>query len=283
MRALAALSGSFNPPTTAHLGLARVALRAGYDAVPLVLSTRTVDKERPTGLLLEDRLLLLSELARRINRRVGRTALCVATVNRGLYVDQAVLLRQAWPAAATRAFVVGYDKIEQIFDPRYYVDRDAALETLFAVATFLVAPRDGHGAAALRALLARPENRRFAAGVRYLRVPYYLRHVSSTQARAALPAGDGAPVPPLVRAFARATGAFQPPRVLPSGEQVDAYALRAALLDALERLGDSRRWDLATLWQAALQDTAAGAALRAALSKGDDSELRHALERAQGG
>jgi nicotinamide-nucleotide adenylyltransferase len=283
VRSLAALPGSFNPPTIAHLGLARAALRAGCDAVVLMLSTRTVDKERPTGLLLEDRLLLLGELARRANARAASAALGVAVVNRGLYVDQAALLQQAWPMAQTRAFVVGYDKIEQIFDPRYYADRDAALAALFAAAGFLVAPRGRHGARALGELLARPENRRFASRVRYLPVPHYLRHVSSTQARVALPGGNVTAIPLAVRAFIRATGAFQPPRRLPSGEGVDVYAVRAALLDALERLGDDQGWDMRRLWRAALRDTPAGAALRRALAEGANGELAALLARVQGG
>ncbi|MBI4507281.1 MAG: hypothetical protein HY691_17250 [Chloroflexi bacterium] len=290
-RHLAALPGSFNPPTAAHLALARAARRAGCDAVVLVLSTRTVAKELPTGLLLEDRLLLLAELARRPvrvapgaaqgARWATPAALCVAAVNRGLYVDQAALLRATWPEAAPVAFVVGFDKIVQIFDPRYYADRDAALDALFARASFLVAPRDEHDARDLVALLARPENRRFADGVRFLPLPRGVRSVSATQARAALPAGLAAPVPAPVHAFVRATGAFQPPRALPSGEQVDAYALRAVLLDVLWRLSDAGRSDFGRLCRVATSDTPAGRRLRAALRAGAAADLAQALRALQ--
>ena len=37
--------------------------------------------------------------------------------------------------------IYGYDKVVQIFDPRYYDDRDAALDRLFALSSLLVAPR----------------------------------------------------------------------------------------------------------------------------------------------
>lgn len=291
VRHLAALPGSFNPPTLAHLALTRAARRAGCETVVLVLSTRTIDKERPTGLLLEDRLLLLEEIARRSARRVARGpgaaaerpqhALGIVGLNRGLYVDQAALLRSAWPGAVSLTFVVGFDKIVQIFDPRYYADRDAALDALCAQASFLVAPRDAHDQRDLAALLARPENRRFADRVCFLPLPRRLRTISATQARAALPAGLPAPVPAPVRTFVRATGAFQPPRALPNGEQIDAYATRVALLTALWRLDDVARWDLGRLWRLATSATPAGARLRAALRAAADAELVATLRAAQ--
>lgn len=272
---LAALPGSFNPPTVAHLALVRAARRAGADAVALVLSTRTVDKEQPAGLLLEDRLLLLNELAAR------QPGLAVVAVNRGLYVDQANLLRTLLPAAAALTFVVGFDKIVQILDPRYYADRDAALDDLFARARFFVAPRGEHGAAALAALMSQPENRRFAPAVRVLPLPRRLRDVSATQARAELPAGRG-PVTALIRSFVRATGAFQPPRVLASGERADRYGLRAALLAALAGLCDQGPWDFERLWRVARRDTPAGAALRASLAGPSEAALLASLRAAQG-
>ena len=54
----------------------------------------------------------------------------------------------------------------QIFDPRYYDDREAALRRLFGQAAFLVAPRDEHSAADLAALLGRPQNAPYAGRVR---------------------------------------------------------------------------------------------------------------------
>lgn len=202
---LGLLAGSFNPPTTAHESLARAGLTSGrLDQVWYTLSTRTVDKETVTGASLEDRLLLL-DLLTATNPRLG-----VLVLNRGLYVDQARLITDAFPEVGAIVFLVGYDKIVQIFDPRYYADRDAALEALFARTAFLVAPRGAGDAAALAALLARPENRRFAGAVEPLALPPDLRDVASSTIRLDLARGaqPDALVPPLVSAFVAATGLY---------------------------------------------------------------------------
>ena len=175
---VALLPGSFNPPTVAHLALAEAGLAQGADAVLFSLATRTVDKEVVTGAALEDRLLLLELLAAR-DPRLG-----VLLANRGLYVDQAAAVRAAFPTLGEVVFLVGHDKLVQIFDPRYYDDRDAALERLFELARFLVAPRADAGPEELDALLARPENRRFAPAVRSLDLPPALRDVASSAVRA---------------------------------------------------------------------------------------------------
>lgn len=175
---IALLPGSFNPPTVAHVALARAGLERGADAVLFALATRTIDKEVVAGAALEDRLVLLELLAAR-DPRLG-----VLVVNRGLYVDQAVAVHAAFPTVREVVFLVGYDKIAQIFDPRYYDDRDAALERLFALAGFLVAPRADAGPEQLDSLLGRPENRRFAAAVQPLYLPPALRDVASSAVRA---------------------------------------------------------------------------------------------------
>ena len=175
---LVALAGSFNPPHLVHLALLRAALDAtgagGASAGVFVLSVRTVDKEQPSGLLLEDRLWLLCRLACALQREMGAEGapqhgaprIGVVVTNRGLYVDQADALRRlapgggrgagpqaGWPGGGRIDFVTGHDKIVQILDPRYYDDREAALRRLFGQAAFLVAPRDEHSSADLAALL----------------------------------------------------------------------------------------------------------------------------------
>ena len=98
-------------------------------------------------------------------------------------MDQALAAHTRWPDLDTLLFLVGYDKIVQIFDPRYYDDRDAALRKLFGLASFLVAPRDDATADDLAALLSRPENRPFAGRVRSLPLPSAVAAVSSTGLR----------------------------------------------------------------------------------------------------
>jgi nicotinamide-nucleotide adenylyltransferase len=216
---LGLLAGSFNPPTIAHQQLALAGIMAGgLDHAWYALSTRTVDKEVVTGAGLEDRLLLLDLLVE-ADRWLG-----VLLLNRGLYVDQARLVRAAYPMLGELVFLVGFDKIVQIFDPRYYDDRDAALEQLFALATFLVAPRGDDEAPALAALLDLPENRHFAGAVRPLDLPPEVREVASSTVRLGLAEGEqpDQTVPPEVTAFVEATGLYA---------DEERYARRRATID----------------------------------------------------
>jgi hypothetical protein len=188
-----------------------------------LLSVRTVDKERVTGILLEDRLWLLCRLL----PDVGDGA-AVLALNRGLYVEQAAALRASLLQLRELVFVVGFDKMVQILDTRYYQDREAALRELFGIARFLVAPRDHFTVADVRRLLAEPENRRYADRVTTLPLDPALATVSSTDARSLAGTGQlpSSLVPPLVERFVLESGCFSE-----SGQE--RYAQRAAALNAL--------------------------------------------------
>ena len=154
---VAVLSGAFDPPTRAHAALARAALRRGMATLLFAIAVQTVDKERGTRAGVGLRLTLLCRYARR------RPWLGVLVCNRGLYLEQAAALAELGVDAPV--FVIGFDKLSQVFDPRYYADRDAALRRLFEAARFLVAPRDAAGQAEIDAFMARPEQRAYRAAV----------------------------------------------------------------------------------------------------------------------
>lgn len=231
-RYVAIVAGSFNPLTLAHTALAGAALATGADEVYLALSRHIIDKgvvARPT---IADRALVLALVAR-ANDRIG-----CALFNRGLYADQAVAARALFPHATRLAFVVGFDKAVQIFDPSYYDDRTAALERLFAVAELVVAPRGDAGPDQLRALVNREENQRFASRVRLLPFDPAYAHDSATRVRALAQAR--LPVDALVPDETRALIALANPYALscqdPAGRPLDAYGQRQARLRAY-RLG----------------------------------------------
>jgi nicotinamide-nucleotide adenylyltransferase len=228
VRRLGLLPGSFNPPTVAHTELASAGLASGaVDAVLFSLSTHTVDKEEIVGAALEDRLLLL-ELLSEADPRFG-----VVLVNRGLYVEQAELIRILVPHVEELYFLLGFDKIVQILDPRYYDDRDAALRRLFALSGILVAPRGDAGSTDLEALLSRPENREFAPSIRPIELVPTLRDVASSRIRRSLGQGQSVveDLAPDVRLFVHETGAYD--RV------PDRYRARLAALDRLEQTGET--------------------------------------------
>lgn len=207
---LAVLSGSFNPPTRAHLGLAQAALATGqFDRLLFALAVRTINKEQMVGATLEERCAMLAALVEREPR------FAVIATNRGLYLDQARAIAAAF-APSDLAFVVGYDKIVQIVDPRYYVDRAAALRDLFGLSRFLVAPRDGGGREELDRLFRETGQRDYAGRVQFLpltRMDGRDLALSSTQVRQRLGRGEDA-------AWA------VPEAVLPVLAHIDAYTRR---------------------------------------------------------
>ena len=121
----------------------------------------------------------------------------------------------------------------QIFDARYYENRDNALRELFALAEILVAPRAGAGAAELTALLAQPENAPFAGNVHSLPLDTTFRDISSSRIRQGLAAHEQ-DMPPEARRFVRDTGAYDPPLQLADGSTIDVYGERAkAITEAI--------------------------------------------------
>jgi len=230
------LTGSFNPPTSAHLALIAAACeQAALDEVFFATSRTIVDKEGVTRALMEDRLLLMDLIA---GERPQHGVLLFTS---GLYYGQVQELR-AIAAGTARIFcIIGYDKLVQIFDPRYYQDRDAALQQLFSATTLLVAPRHQRTEDDVTALLATPDNRQFRDAVRLIRLPPAYLEQSSTAVRTAVAAGHlPADIPPVVAAFIRETGAYAAPRKLAGGDIIDAYGLRIALLRLLIGLHASR-------------------------------------------
>jgi hypothetical protein len=122
--------GSFNPPTVAHVAVAEAARRQhGLDRVDLAVSRLALDKEHVERPRLEDRLMVLGQLADRLGWL-------------GVVVTDAQLLADI--ATGYDLLIVGADKWSQLHDVRYYgsaAGRDAALRRLPAVA---VAPRPPH-------------------------------------------------------------------------------------------------------------------------------------------
>jgi nicotinamide-nucleotide adenylyltransferase len=258
---VALLPGSFNPPTAAHMLFAERALQEGFDCVILLLARNTVGKQ-PSGLVPEDRLLAM--------RALTNGAFGVGASSHGLYSDQAEAARHLYPDAEI-TFLVGSDKVEQIFDPRWYDDRNGALERLFGSARLVVAPRADQGEL-LRSVLDAPQNRPFAGRVSVLRLHPAVSDLSSTRVRGLLRSGaePAGLVPSPVAELLAAMRAFAPPVVI-GDEEVDAYAIRTKLIDMLWRAHgpESNGADLRELVTTALSATSEGRKLRRSLANGN--------------
>jgi|GEM_PF-324302 len=241
---VALITGSFNPLTTAHVALAEAALReGGFDMIVWGIATSTIDKEMVERASLEDRFTQLIAFS-----HVFPDGAVVA-FNKGLYVDEARALRQVLPADCTINIVVGFDKIVQILDPRYYSDREVALRELFELASIRVAPRAEFGEAALRELLAQPDNRRYQDMVAYLPLNPVYAAKSSTEVRALARrqetiAEPEEPVKRVLTPEGAALVALGPYEDTAAGTAQDQYMIRLRWIRLLARLAEESRHEL---------------------------------------
>jgi nicotinamide-nucleotide adenylyltransferase len=180
------LSGSFDPMTVAHAALAEALRAHAPDLVLLVYSPRTM----PKGAGAEPPLLTpqrrVASVAAWCARRAGFEA---AICSHGLYADQVDAAAASFPGADI-VVGLGTDKVLQLFDPRWYEDREAALAKLFDTARVAYAARGSREAAEVASMIE--ENPRWAGRLVPLRLPYGVRDVSSGDVRRRLRGGGDA-------------------------------------------------------------------------------------------
>jgi nicotinic acid mononucleotide adenylyltransferase len=202
---LGVLPASFNPPTAAHEALIKEAgAIVPLDEILLVVDQQAMDKEQIAA-PGEDRLLMLLAI-------FGDDArISLGISNRGLFLEKVEAVHTVYPGCDTQIhFIVGYDTIVRVLDPKYYADRDQALRALFARARFLVANREGYDERDLRELFGLEENRPFAAQVLPLTLSPTLTHISSTLVRRRLAEGKSVHglVPAKLQQFLRKQGIY---------------------------------------------------------------------------
>ena len=132
-RRLAVFPGSYNPPTRAHLALAKAALLETDEVVFVI--PRTFPHKSFEGVSLEQRISMLSQLAA-VDPRFS-----VAVTEGGLFVDIARELRAAyglWPALR---FLCGRDAAERIVNWDY--GHAEAVPNMLDQFELLVAARGG--------------------------------------------------------------------------------------------------------------------------------------------
>ena len=201
---LGVFPASFNPPTLAHLHLVKEAKRRfSLQEVALILDTRPMDKEI-VGAPLEDRVLMLLGLFGK------RGDISIGICNEGLFVGKLKALQALMPEARVR-FIMGYDTMVRLFDPRYYQDMGEALWRLFGGADLLVGLRGEVTRDEVRAFLSLPEVRPYAERIHLFDLPPSLKGISSTQVRERVKRGESISqlVPPSVEEFIREKGLYE--------------------------------------------------------------------------
>jgi nicotinamide-nucleotide adenylyltransferase len=199
---LLCLSASFNPMTMAHAAL----IRQGGCLLPtheilLLLAIANVDKGGE-GLPWDRRFDLLLRFA------ASRPNVSVAAVGHGRFVDKLEAIRTAYSDAARVVFLLGFDTLVRLFDPKYYADRGTSLTQLFDGSECIVANRGAETLSAIEAFLTRPDVSPFAHRIHPVRLPPDLAAVSATEVRARLARGESIAelVPPEIRPSLTAWG-----------------------------------------------------------------------------
>lgn len=182
-RPVAILSASFNPLTLGHTGMLEVAHdQLGFSEWLLMLSLANVDK-KITGFSIEARLRFLHLWARE------RPRVSVALCSHGRFVDKLKAIREV-RTTQSLIFLVGYDTLLRLFDPRYYNDMPSELEVLFSDCELVAMNRAEATIETIRRFKDAPEVADFAARIHVVELPEPYCQISSTSVRRKIRVGE---------------------------------------------------------------------------------------------
>lgn len=194
---LGIFSGSFNPLTVAHIKMVEEAReRFQLDELLLLLAKANVDKD-VFGWPLAGRILTLKRYAEKHNN------VSVGISSHGRYIDKIEALKTLYPVETAYHFIVGYDTLVRIVDPKYYTDVQTELQHLFSQCNFIVANRDHVDIETIKQFLAQPTLQPYSASIAYLTLPDFYAEVSSTEVRQRIEQGETVShlVPPVIAEF----------------------------------------------------------------------------------
>lgn len=181
---LGIFSGSFNPITIAHIKMFQDAQeRFQLDEMLLLLAKANVDKDE-FGMPLAGRILTLKSFVSDGNN------VSIGISSHGRYIDKVSALEVLYPKETEYHFIVGYDTLVRIFDPKYYTDIDKELRDLFKRCRFIVANRDNIGIETIKRFLNTPFLQPYNSYISCLILPEYYAEVSSTEVRRRLDNGE---------------------------------------------------------------------------------------------
>ncbi len=194
---LGIFSGSFNPLTVAHTALMEQAIsRFQLDELLLLLAKVNVDKG-VFGLPLATRLVMLKRYAE------GKRGVSVGASSHGKYINKVTALNIVYPPQTELHFLVGYDTLLRIFEPKYYTDFNAELRKLFLTCHFIVANRAEADLETIENFKTRPFVRPYAQSISCIMLPEIYADISSTGVRQRLEQGNSIEhlVPPGISEF----------------------------------------------------------------------------------
>lgn len=171
------------------------------DSAVALLTTRNVAKD-VFGASLPDRIGMLLAL------KDTHPELSVVAANVARIADQAQSLREALPGMSFD-FVVGYDTLVRLFEPRFYENMTAELAAFFAEHRVIAANRGEARVETVHDFLAEPIVESFAARITVLELDAHSASLSSSTAREEIAFGTkSAALPPPVLAYIRERGLY---------------------------------------------------------------------------
>ncbi len=194
---LGIFSGSFNPLTIAHIKLVEEACKQYHlDEILLLLAKSNVDKD-VYGLPLAGRMLILKAYAE------TQPYISIGVSSHGRYIDKVSALKTIYPPQTDFSFIVGYDTLVRIFDPKYYKNLHEELQLLFSQCRLIAANREETDISAIQQFLSQTSIQAYRQHVDYLLLPDDYAEISSTDVRRRLENGKPIShlVPPIVAEF----------------------------------------------------------------------------------
>ena len=142
--ALHILDSSFNPPTRAHLSLARTA--APGARILLLLATKNADKPAAPA-SFEDRLEMMHRLAGALQTR----NIDIAITKHSLFVAKAADIAREY-RGASQTYPMGFDTLVRVLDAKYYTGPEGmhVLDDFFGGANRVLCQLRGEGLDAQR-------------------------------------------------------------------------------------------------------------------------------------
>ncbi len=181
---LGIFSGSFNPITIAHIKMFEEAqVRFQLDEMLLLLAKANVDKDE-CGMPLAGRILTLKGFAEEGNN------VSIGISSHGRYIDKISALKAVYPENTEYHFIVGYDTLVRIFDPKYYTEINNELRDLFSQCRFIVANRENVNTETIKEFLDTPMVQPYSSYISCLKLPDFYADVSSTKVRKRLDQGE---------------------------------------------------------------------------------------------
>ncbi len=176
-KSIGVLDASFNPMTLAHQQMIKAAREASnLSEILLMLSRTNVDKE-VFGADLGHRLSMLIAFAE------DWDDVSVAGCSHARFVDKTTALLGLLPTDTEISFILGYDTLRRLFDPKYYDDMGRDLNRLFEGAKVVAANRGEAGANTVRGLLNKADCRKFKHRVDIIHLEPPYSKMSSTEVR----------------------------------------------------------------------------------------------------